>query len=337
MRAHLDDDLQGHAKIASVGDAAFRLHMQTLLWCRQRGTDGYITQAVVERYACAGIRGIRTPRQLKKAINELLVAGQPYHEIGLWEQAEGGYQVHDYDQMYPPDAQPALEEVPSAAWPRKKELDRRRAAAYRKRQRDERQTQRDGERHESRDDQRDGVTLPPRPPISEFTSTTTDPSCGRDGERDAQRDDRAAGIVTERGGASRSEELISCPPELVLASRQLSTLGSGLGATPQQLKTLAAGLVASWLVNPTKRMRRASWGAYLAKAVTGEWSAGKRPLDLPTQGPTVEQREATERRLARQRELEEAEVADLNRRASGRLPTGGAGPSLQAVVGGLGK
>jgi hypothetical protein len=83
----LDDGFTEHPKVAGLSDAAFRLHVNALCWCARRETDG-VVPATVRKLLGA------TP----KLIAELVAAG-------LWEETEGGHELHDYLEYNPSKAQ----------------------------------------------------------------------------------------------------------------------------------------------------------------------------------------------------------------------------------------
>ncbi|MDD4986778.1 MAG: hypothetical protein PHQ43_13580, partial [Dehalococcoidales bacterium] len=97
--ARIDDDLITNPKIMSVGAEAKLLYMFSIIHCSKNLTDGFVTEKVgpvLARYA--GITDYPTAR------DELL-------DIGLWETAEGGYNVHDYlEYNYSRDEVQALRE-----------------------------------------------------------------------------------------------------------------------------------------------------------------------------------------------------------------------------------
>jgi hypothetical protein len=73
----LDDTLPNNPKILPLSNAGFRLYIEGLCYANQYLTDGFLTQAVVRRL------------DSESAHLELI-------EAGLWDEAEGGVQIHDY-------------------------------------------------------------------------------------------------------------------------------------------------------------------------------------------------------------------------------------------------
>lgn len=83
----VDDGLATHQKVLAAGNAAMGLWVRAGAWCSQQLTDGHVPLATV-----------RLLGNVKQA--KALVAA------GLWIEAEGGYQFHDWS-----DYQPTRERV----------------------------------------------------------------------------------------------------------------------------------------------------------------------------------------------------------------------------------
>lgn len=107
----LDDGFADHPKIHEVGPIAAWLHVAALCYCARHLTDGRVPSRVVR-----GLIDAPRPRVL---VDKLVSSG-------LWDEVEGGYEIHDYL-----DYQPSRERV----------LAEREAAAERQRRR------RNGTRH----------------------------------------------------------------------------------------------------------------------------------------------------------------------------------------------
>ena len=88
----LDDHFSDHPKVASLDDAAFRLHVSALCYCSRYLTDGEIPRGVVPRIAAS-----ETPFETADA----LVGA------GVWIRTETGYRIHDYLE-YQPSREAAL-------------------------------------------------------------------------------------------------------------------------------------------------------------------------------------------------------------------------------------
>lgn len=106
----LDDHFDDHKKVEPLSDSAFRTFVESLCYSNRNLTDGFVEADVAKK---------RWPR---KAINELMARD-------LWEQAEGGYQVHDYAQYQLTSEQILAERA--AARERMKELRGQRTKRHR--------------------------------------------------------------------------------------------------------------------------------------------------------------------------------------------------------------
>lgn len=87
--AKLDDKFYTHPKVARMDHRmlpAVGLYCMALTWCADQLTDGFIPEHQVERLT-------GSVRRLKVTVESLVEA---LVEAGLWEVAEGGYQIHDY-------------------------------------------------------------------------------------------------------------------------------------------------------------------------------------------------------------------------------------------------
>lgn len=87
----LDDQFADHPKIAGMGSLAPLagwLHVCALCYCARYLTDGFIPAGQVQRLA--SFEGTD--------VQELVAA---LIDVGLWERAERGYQVHDYLEYNP--------------------------------------------------------------------------------------------------------------------------------------------------------------------------------------------------------------------------------------------
>jgi hypothetical protein len=81
----VSNSLPAHPKILIAGDRAAWLFVCGLCYCNEHLTDGYIAKATLP-VAAPGIKG---PERLAKVLVE----------VGLWELAEGGWQIHDYTEF----------------------------------------------------------------------------------------------------------------------------------------------------------------------------------------------------------------------------------------------
>lgn len=77
----LDDAFADHPKVMAAGPLASWLHVCALLYCSRLLTDGYIPIAQVRKLA---------------DIDGAIDLADRLVEVGLWDRADDGYQVHDY-------------------------------------------------------------------------------------------------------------------------------------------------------------------------------------------------------------------------------------------------
>lgn len=92
----LDDHFAEHPKIATAGPLAGWLHVCALCYCNRHLTDGFIPARVLGTLTdFTGItdeaNGEAKPKQLASVLLD----------VGLWEEADGGYQIHDYLEYNP--------------------------------------------------------------------------------------------------------------------------------------------------------------------------------------------------------------------------------------------
>jgi hypothetical protein len=82
----LDDGFYDHPKVLQAGNEAVGVFCRGLSYCGKQLTDGFIPKGIA--------RSLGKP----KAIAALMAAG-------LWEEIEGGYQVHDFLDFNPSAAE----------------------------------------------------------------------------------------------------------------------------------------------------------------------------------------------------------------------------------------
>jgi general stress protein YciG len=92
----IDDHFAEHPKIATAGPLAGWLHVCALCYCNRHLTDGFIPARIVGTLAdFTGINdeanGEAKPKQLASTLLH----------VGLWEEADGGYRIHDYLEYNP--------------------------------------------------------------------------------------------------------------------------------------------------------------------------------------------------------------------------------------------
>ena len=82
----LSDDFSDDCARAGLTDAAFRTHVEGLIWAMRRENAGYLDKIAVQR-------GIETPN-VEAAISELV-------EAGFWEPTGNGWQIVHHMQHQP--------------------------------------------------------------------------------------------------------------------------------------------------------------------------------------------------------------------------------------------
>lgn len=81
---YLDDNFPNHPKAVTAGAVARDLFVCGLCYCRRFHTGGFLPLAAIRTLGAVNA----------KRSADVLV------KVGLWELTEGGYQVHDYHEMY---------------------------------------------------------------------------------------------------------------------------------------------------------------------------------------------------------------------------------------------
>lgn len=114
LYANFDLNLFHHPKMvdarAEVGSVAFALYVEAVCYARRHLTDGFIRRGVAKTLL---------PDAGERVIQALV-------DCGLWDSAEGGYQIHDYTEWNPTRADV---ESKRAAWTERQRQSRERRAA----------------------------------------------------------------------------------------------------------------------------------------------------------------------------------------------------------------
>lgn len=84
----LDDLVTEHPKFLGLTDRAKWVWVQALCWCSRQRTDGFMPAEAIPQIA---------PRSTASTTQELVKAG-------LWERRNGGYQIHDFLDYQPSQA-----------------------------------------------------------------------------------------------------------------------------------------------------------------------------------------------------------------------------------------
>lgn len=84
----IDDNFTENAKVETLNDRAFRLHVSALCFCARNLTDGHLTPKTV-RVLAAGINA-----NVNRCVEDLVAAG-------LWLPTPGGHVINDYLEFNP--------------------------------------------------------------------------------------------------------------------------------------------------------------------------------------------------------------------------------------------
>jgi hypothetical protein len=96
--ALIDDDFPNHPKVAEARAAekdAGWLYVCALCYCRKYHTGGFVPRPALNSLGAGNV---------SRRLVDALVA------VGLWDSAERGFQIHDYERIYSDDADKALKE-----------------------------------------------------------------------------------------------------------------------------------------------------------------------------------------------------------------------------------
>ena len=103
----LDDHFDEHPKVARIGPLGIALQVAGLCYCNRNLTDGFIPRAVARTlldwqteqdgvlWTLARTSGMQGDDVTAQWVIDLLV------DAGVWEEADGGYRVHDYADYQP--------------------------------------------------------------------------------------------------------------------------------------------------------------------------------------------------------------------------------------------
>lgn len=100
----LDDAFYDHPKLAAVGPLGIALWATALGWCNRNLTDGHLpasrARTLLDFDGIAVVDGMHGEDVTAQTVIDQLVA------VGLWDETDGGYEVHDYL-----DFQPSAEQI----------------------------------------------------------------------------------------------------------------------------------------------------------------------------------------------------------------------------------
>lgn len=114
----IDDKFTSHAKVAPLSDSALALWLRAAAWSQDHKTDGFIP---VEQLTVLAKKPLRSA---KKLAEELVNATGGLKEFGLWEEVDGGWLVHDWQDYQPPPEKLSASEAARVAGKRSAEARR---------------------------------------------------------------------------------------------------------------------------------------------------------------------------------------------------------------------
>ncbi len=91
----LTDDFTEHPKLLEAGPLAGWLWVCALAWSNRNGTDGRLPRAIVCRLASFEGVGVYTGTYTGQDVDVRDLADALVN-VGLWEEVEGGFAIHDY-------------------------------------------------------------------------------------------------------------------------------------------------------------------------------------------------------------------------------------------------
>lgn len=91
----LDDRFTEHGKVLEAGPLAGWLWVSSIAWSNREGTDGRIPRAIVSRLASFEGIGVYTGNYSGQDADVHDLAAVLVN-VGLWEEVEGGFYIHDY-------------------------------------------------------------------------------------------------------------------------------------------------------------------------------------------------------------------------------------------------
>lgn len=126
----LDDHFDEHPKLAQAGPLGMALQVAALCYCNRNLTDGFVPRSVASRLLSLETSDANgKPMKLAATWEAELFGGgweiEAEHvvdrmlESGLWDQAPGGYTIHDYHEFQPSKAEVMAERAKVAERVRK--------------------------------------------------------------------------------------------------------------------------------------------------------------------------------------------------------------------------
>ena len=95
----LDEEFAEHPKLANAGPLAGMMQVAALCYCNRHLTDGFIPRGQAPKLiTCDGLYRERNGQVLPVTWRDVV---QDMLNEGLWEEVDGGYQIHDYLEFQP--------------------------------------------------------------------------------------------------------------------------------------------------------------------------------------------------------------------------------------------
>jgi hypothetical protein len=122
----IDDQFPDHPKVAKAGPLAWALHIAGLCYCNRNLTDGFIPWSVARRLVSWDMLGapdedgrrvqwsigISSGMMGEDVASEFVIEQLLY--VGIWEERDGGYHVHDFEHYQPLKAEVLAERAKNA-------------------------------------------------------------------------------------------------------------------------------------------------------------------------------------------------------------------------------
>lgn len=274
----IDDGFPDHPKVAALSDAAFRLWVTAGCWSRRQATQGF-----VPRTQLRALTRHRTPNLLVAELTDSKVSSR--YEAPLWEEVEGGWQFHDWDDFNPGTEKPAES-------PRSKSdagrLGGQRSAETRR----SKYGSASPKQPRSSPEAESPCFTEAEPEATPKHAEAPDPDPRSPKASETTTKDLSGGTREQASSSSqqavnpRSDERIPCPLDLRLTDNQRATLETSL-VPAWAIDVLTTRFVSKAVADPRDTRSLVGWRKSLAAAVSGDWfNEAKRPKrDDPADEP----------------------------------------------------
>jgi hypothetical protein len=278
--AFLDDRAHEHPKQVEIGGAAAWYWSCGLMYCRRLEEDRTRRGERVDFIPRAAALVLYADPKAKQHVAAIV-------RVGLWDEVEGGYVVHNYEKVYgrkalPPDPHPA---GPAGHQPTPSQLGGKARAAGASRA--------PGGRFVKCQPAGPAGHQPagPAAPAPRASGSGSDPGSGSDLSRKAAAEELEANRAREPAAAAAApaaDSKIPCPPDLRLTDAQIGTLRTAL-IPEYAITAVTTAFVAKATADESDKRTLVGWRKALAAAVSGDWNnPSRRPLPPdaePSRGP----------------------------------------------------